>query len=60
MTAVVKGFDPECRYRRVLEHLCVTNKGDPVPVGGTCFVEARHQIEEQGAVLHAAERAVTA
>lgn len=57
MTAVVAGRDPECRYVRVPEHLCVTNKGDPVPVGGTCFVEARQQIEEQGVVLHAAERA---
>lgn len=58
VTAHASGVDPACRYRRVPEHLCINNRGEPVAPGGECFAETRTQVEEQGGLFRAAGRAV--
>lgn len=58
MVATRLGLDPDCRFARVPEHLCVGNNGEPVRPGAECFATTGRQIKEQGAVLHTAEQAV--
>lgn len=56
VTAVRRGHDPDCRYARVAEHLCVDSRGEPVREGGECFVHTHLRAIEEGRVIHAAER----
>ena len=59
----ILGFDPECRWARdnfeLGLHACTTRDGELVRPGQSCWMEARQQTLEQGAVLRAAETAVT-
>lgn len=51
-------LDPECRFlKHPAHHVCHDREGQPLRRFGTCAAEAAAQVQEQGAVLHAAERA---
>lgn len=58
MTATRMGLDPECRFVRQSQHLCINAHADPVRPGQPCHAECVAQIAEQGRVFRAAERAV--
>lgn len=58
MTAVIVGYDPECRYAsadpaELPLHVCTTNQGQPVRPGQTCFYEAAVQLRELAKVREA-------
>lgn len=54
--ALVSGryLDPECRYLRHPAHTCHDRDGQPLRQHASCWLEARLQILEQGAVTRAA------
>lgn len=51
-------LDPECRYLRHPAHVCHDRDDQPLRPHGSCWLEARLQILEQGAVTRAANLAL--
>lgn len=53
-------IDPDCRALRHPSHVCHNRDGAPLQRFQSCWVETCLQVQEQGAVLVAAEQAVQA
>lgn len=48
-------LDPNCRYLRHPAHVCHDRDGNPLQRFQSCWLEARLQVLQQGATVHAAE-----